>query len=206
MNTFMNFSSRALMGFLLGLPLLATTPDHPFEATRKDSTYEEFRVDVALDGQTNAQVDANPNDPNEAIPGGFARGDFGVVNGSIYSPGVVQPGTQNNDPEDPKRRIGKIICRAAYIISTAQAMDGATDASFVSELYIFDDAEHSTIIADGLGPTTGQSRYRAIVGGTGRFRNVVGELYEENVGMNKTGFCNFRLTFKLTRVNADQAH
>lgn len=167
-----------------------------------DRNEQKFTIDVALDGMTNAQVDVNPNDPNE-MNMGFARGDHGVVDGSIYPAKTLQPGTRTNDPENPQGRIGRIVCRAAYIINFTEAMNGAPNASFVSELYSFDDEQHSTLIADGFGPTTNHSAYRTVLGGTGRFRNMIGYLFEENIGTNESNFCNLRMKFNLRKVQQD---
>lgn len=185
---------------LVSLPTWAQGEENGHE--QKFANEQKFTIDVALDGMTNAQVDVNPNDPNE-MNMGFARGDQGVVNGSIYPAKTLQPGTRTNDPEDTQNRIGRIICRAAYIINLTEAMNGAPYASFVSELYSFDDEQHSTLIADGFGPTTNHSAYRVVVGGTGRFRNMIGDLFEENIGTNESNFCNLRMRFRLRRVQRD---
>jgi hypothetical protein len=41
-----------------------------------------------------------------------------------------------------------------------------------------------------------------VLGGTGRFAGVAGEVYEKNIGENSTGFCNSRVTFRLKRLAA----
>jgi hypothetical protein len=71
--------------------------------------------------------------------------------------------------------------------------------AFATELFeLLDDA--TSILTDGLWPNEGFSAHRVIVGGTGRFRDSVGEVYEENLGLNKDGFCNLRVTFRFKKT------
>jgi hypothetical protein len=42
-----------------------------------------------------------------------------------------------------------------------------------------------------------------VLGGTGQFRDIVGEIREENLGENNTGFCNLRVTFLVKRVKVE---
>jgi hypothetical protein len=42
-----------------------------------------------------------------------------------------------------------------------------------------------------------------VLGGTGGFRDIVGEIKEENIGENKTGLCNLRVTFLVKKVKAE---
>ncbi len=62
-------------------------------------------------------------------------------------------------------------------------------------------ADNSMLMTDGTWPNAYRSTTRVVLGGTGLYKNVVGEAYIENIGENKEGFCNFRVTFKLRQVD-----
>jgi hypothetical protein len=72
--------------------------------------------------------------------------------------------------------------------------------AFATELYELPN-DATSILTDGLWPNEGFSAHRVVLGGTGRFRYSVGEVYEENLGLNKDGFCNLRVTFKLRKTS-----
>ena len=42
---------------------------------------------------------------------------------------------------------------------------------------------------------------RVVVGGSGRFSDIVGATRVQNLGENRTGFCNLRVTFILRKAN-----
>lgn len=185
---------------LAGLSLLAfaaiipmTTRAHDQEA---DQHQESFTVWAALDLDTVKQNSINPSQP----PMTFARGDSLVVDGNLYSSGDGMAGmTAGNDPNAPGA-IGKIRCRATFIVDSTDM--AAPYASFVSELYSLPD-DMTNILADGLGPNFGVTARRIVSGGTGRFRYMVGEIEETDIGFNKTGGCNLRVTFKLRKVERE---
>jgi hypothetical protein len=74
--------------------------------------------------------------------------------------------------------------------------------TYVTELYLFPDDTQS-VLADGQIPNLFLSLERPVLGGTGRFKNVSGQLREENIGLNRTGACNYRVTFKLSKPRHD---
>ena len=47
------------------------------------------------------------------------------------------------------------------------------------------------------GPEFGATTHRVVLGGTGRYRGVIGEVQEETLGFNSTGFANKRFTFTI---------
>ena len=47
------------------------------------------------------------------------------------------------------------------------------------------------------GPEFGATTHRVVLGGTGRYRGVIGEVQEEQLGVNTTGFVNYRYTFTI---------
>jgi hypothetical protein len=77
--------------------------------------------------------------------------------------------------------------------------NAAPDLAFATEMFSLA-SDKSVILTDGTWPNAYFSAIRVVLGGTGSFRDVVGEVQEENIGENKYGFCNFRVTFKIQSV------
>jgi hypothetical protein len=177
---------------MFSIAMVALTAVAAFELTAPRAGADAdrtFTIDAALDGATYVQNDVHPKEGQVA----FSPGDTLVIHGTIYPGGTLKPGVQDNDPNAPGG-IGKIICRGVFLISSHDV--GAKFVTDVSELYLLPDKTRS-LVADGLGPSTDVTAHRAVLGGTGFFRNAVGELHETNIGSNATGFCNLRMTFKL---------
>jgi hypothetical protein len=173
--------------------LLTLQVDVPSAAADHQEEFTVLTVDVALDGNTYRQNDVDPSEGTAT----FSRGDTLVVDGTIYPGHTLPSGTANNDPNAPGG-IGKMICRGAYLEGSPE-LNTAPFLTFVTELYLLPDHTKS-LIADGFGPNTGVSARRAVLGGTGQFKDAVGELREENLGFNRTGACNLRMTFKLKKA------
>jgi hypothetical protein len=127
-------------------------------------------------------------------------GDTLAIKGTIYRGGTLPSGIANNDP-GASGGIGKITCRALILV---QPTDFTTPAaSFVTELYTFSN-DTETIIADGPGANLYATVLRAVLGGTGHFESVTGEIIEKNIGLNSTGFRNLRITFKLNKSGSER--
>jgi hypothetical protein len=154
-----------------------------------------FTVYVAIDGHTSTINTADPGKPYPPNPG--LPGDTFVGFGTIYPANHPLPtGFANNDPNEPGG-IGKILCRGVFLI---RGDDFVTPAfNNVTELYMFSDPGNS-LVADGIGPNFGLANKRSVLGGTGRFKYAVGELMEENLGINGSGACNLKVTFSLRKA------
>ena len=157
-----------------------------------------FTVDVAQDAARYAQ---NNVDPSQA-PELFFPGDTSILEGTIYPAGTLPSGKADNDPNAPGG-IGKYRSRATYTSDLAnflRAVEGDPTAApilaFGTEMFSLPD-DRTTILTDGNWPNAHFSAYRVVLGGTGQFRDVVGEVFQQNIGQNKTGFCNLRVTFRL---------
>ena len=193
-----NHTSKAIR-LLAALAIAAMIP----MTTRADDRQgradkETFTVDVALDGATLIVNHVDPTQPaNMAFPG-----DILVIDGTIYRGGTLPSGIANNDPNAPGG-IGKIRCRALIVVQPTDLTTPA--ASFVTELYSFSN-DKQTIIADGPGANLYATVLRAVLGGTAHFDGVTGEIIEKNIGLNKTGVCNLRITFKLKRPGGGRHH
>ena len=166
---------------------IASTSDLSFARGAENGGDRTFTVDVALD-----LVTLVVNSADSAKPPG-SRGDNLLVDGTIYPEGTIPYGIGNFDPNKPGG-IGKIRCRAVLL---APFSDLTTpSASFVTELYSLPD-DNQTIITDGPGANLFATVYRVVLGGTRSFDGVYGQIIEREIGFNKTGGCNFRVTFKL---------
>ena len=114
-------------------------------------------------------------------------------------------GKTNFDPNAPGA-IGQYRARGTFttdlpnfLLAAARDKRAAPNMAFASEMFSLS-SDKSIILTDGTWPNAYFSATRAVLGGTGSFRDVVGEVHEENIGENKHGFCNFRVTFKIQNV------
>ncbi len=183
--------ARQVVGFLAGLAVfvaIASPARALYQGPKVDD--ETFTIDVALDAATLVVNHVDPSEP----PMAQLRGDLVLIEGTIYPGGTLPTGIADNDP-NAKGGIGKIRCRAVVLVAmTDVTTPGAT---FVTELYSFPD-DRQTILADGLGANLYATVVRSVLGGTRGFSGVSGQLIEKNLGLNKTGGCNLRITFRLT--------
>jgi hypothetical protein len=159
-----------------------------------------FTVDVSL-GFPYSQNDVDPAEGQVV----FSQGDTFIQDGSIFPGGTIPMGKTNFDPNTPGA-IGKYRVRGTFTTdlanferAVAHDKSAAPDLAFASEMLSLGN-DRSIILTDGTWPNVFFSAPRAVLGGTGSFRDVVGEVHEENIGENKHGFCNFRVTFKIQNV------
>lgn len=160
-----------------------------------------FTVDVAESLVRYAQNDVEP--PEGQIL--FSPGDTFILEGTIYPGGTLPRGKANNDPE-ASGGIGRYRARGVYTIEPADfenAVENRPDAppelGLATEIFSFHE-DGTSIFTDGIWPNAHHSARRLVLGGTGRFRYTIGEIKEENIGENKTGFCNLRITFLVKRL------
>jgi hypothetical protein len=135
----------------------------------------------------------------------FARGDTFIQDGSIYPAYTIPDGKTDFDPEMPGA-IGTYRARgtwttdlSGYLRAVQKDKDVESAMAFATEWLSFRN-ERQTILTEGPMPNANFSAARVVLGGTGGFRDTIGEVHEENIGENKLGYCNLRLTFKIHRV------
>jgi hypothetical protein len=174
--------------------------------TSEDHEFKTFTVEVTQHLKSNAQNDVDPAEGQTL----FSRGDTFIVNGSIYPDGSIPSGIAEPDPN--ARIIGKYRLRGTFTGNTEAftrsiAGDPASPRiiAFATESFSLPD-DDSTILTDGIWPNARKSAYRVVLGGTGRFSAVVGEIFEENIGENHDGFCNSRVTFKIRKALVRHEH
>jgi hypothetical protein len=184
--------TRKAIYILAGLAVAAMIPLSTWaenEPLKQDDGV--FTVDVALDATTLIVNHVDPTQP----PLVQLPGDTLVIEGTIYRGGTLPSGIADNDPNAPGG-IGKIRCRALVLVPPTDLTTPV--ATFVTELYSFPD-DNQTIIADGPGANLFATVLRAVLGGTRSFDGVSGQLIEKNLGLNKSGACNLRITFRLKK-------
>ena len=159
-----------------------------------------FTVDVSL-GFPYSQNDVNPAEGQDV----FSPGDTFIQDGTIFPGGTIPMGKTNFDPKAPGA-IGQYRARGTFTTdfanferAAAHDKSAAPDLAFASEMFSLG-SDKSIILTDGTWPNAYFSATRVVLGGTGSFRDIVGEVHEENIGENKHGFCNFRVTFKIQTV------
>jgi hypothetical protein len=169
----------------------------PFKILANSDDVRTFTVDVAF-GNTYFQNNVNPAIGLQDI----SPGDTFIQDGNIYPAGTIPRGKTNFDPNTPGA-IGKYRARATWTINGADFQRAAAgdkraspDMAFGTEMYSLLDGK-SILMAEGALPNAYFSADRVLLGGTGSFRDAVGEVHEENIGENKIGFCNLRVTFVL---------
>jgi hypothetical protein len=169
-----------------------------------DDEVSTFSVDVAESTVNYKQNNVDPSEGQDV----FSPGDTFILEGTIYPAGKLPRGKANNDPNAPGG-IGKYRVREAYTVDFAnfekgvEGLPGANPvAGFVTEIYSFHD-DVTSIMTDGIWPNANFSARRVVLGGTGQFRDIVGEIKEENIGENSTGFCNLRVTFLVKKVKTE---
>lgn len=189
--------AAAISIFAVGLTL-------PSKSLADGSEVRTFSVDVAF-GLPYVQ---NNVDPAETIsnPNAFTPGDSFVQDGNIYPEGTIPIGNSNFDP-DSAGAIGKYRARGVWTTDLAnfeRAAAGdntaAHDLGFATEMFRFKN-DRAIIMTDGTLPNAHFSAPRVVLGGTGKYVEIVGEAHEHNIGENKLGFCNLRVTFKVRNLS-----
>ena len=167
-----------------------------------DDEVRTFSVDAAL----GVHYYQNSKDPAETAvdPAAFSEGDTFVQDGAVYPAGTIPPGSNTFDLNTPGA-IGTYNVRGTWIIDlphfelAVNHVAGAPhEMAFATEILTFGN-DGSAITTDGLYPNAYFSVRRVVLGGTGRFRDVTGEVEAENIGETVSG-CNFRLKFKIRRA------
>ena len=170
-----------------------------------DDEASTFTVDVAESPVHYKQNDVEPSEGQEV----FSPGDTFLQEGTIYPGGTLPRGKANNDPDGPGG-IGKYRARGAFTGDSAGFEEAVQDRpgappemGLATEIYSFLE-DGTSIMTDGIWPNAHFSARRVVLGGTGGFRDIVGEIKEENIGENKYGFCNLRVTFFVKRVKSER--
>jgi hypothetical protein len=123
------------------------------------------------------------------------RGSFFVTEGNIFPGGTIQGDGATFDP-NATGAIGKWFCRGTHLVSATEFLTAAIGVH-TSQLYLLPNQNKSlsTEGVEGIAPAR-----RPVTGGTGMFRDYVGEMKQELLGFNATGGVNLRVTFVLRKA------
>jgi hypothetical protein len=162
--------------------------------------FEAFTVDVTQDASTNAQNNLDPSKGQDTL----SRGDTFIVDGALYAAHTLQDGI--DDPDANEHPIGSYRLRGTTLVKNTEEYLRAFAGDLTApEAMFFATDEFSfgggnTILTEGIWPNSNRSAVRAVIGGTGRFRGVVGEASMRNIGEGSNKFCNARVTFKIRKA------
>ena len=189
MKTFGKITLAAAALALLGITALSTKSD---DGRHSDERWKTLVIDVAMDGRTLSVNTASPTDTEPK------RGATGTINGKMYPGGTIAAG-DGLDIDTLTGSIGTLSTRGTFNVDLSQLLAGAHPALFTTQDYVFSatgalDSEDSLM---SEGQEVGATTHRVVLGGTGRYRGVIGEVQQETLGMNSTGFLNFRFTFRI---------
>ena len=189
--------------------LLAAALALPSKIMANDGEVKTFTVDVAFA----LPYFQNNIDPAETAqnPSAFSPGDTFVQDGNIYPEGTIPNGKTDFDPDTPGA-IGKYRARGTWTTDFAnferaagKDNSAAPDLGFATEMFSLG-RDGGILLTDGTVPNAYFSARRVVLGGTGSFLKIVGEVNEQNIGENKLGFCNLRVTFKVRNAGDRDIH
>jgi len=187
---------------LFALALVATLPLQitPTPAKAQDRDDEKtFSVDVAIDGSTLALNNNNPTDPANPI-----RGTTFTVTGKIFPGGTIPAGITPFDPNQPGS-IGTWVCTGVFVADVADIFSEKAKIAFhTSQIFLFTD-DQNALFTEGLEGSVGTTTHRVVVGGTGKYRDLVGQERQETIGLNLNGkgLFDIHFTFKLKKSDSD---
>ena len=189
--------------FLAAISLLAAALALPSQIKATDAEVRTFTVDVAF-GLPYFQNNIDPAETAQN-PIAFSPGDTFLQDGNIYPEGTIPNGKTDFDP-DTSGAIGKYRARGTWTTDLAnferaagKDNSAAPDLAFATEMFSLGN-DGGIILTDGTLPNVYFSARRVVLGGTRSFLDIVGEVHEQNIGENKLGFCNLRITFKVRKV------
>ena len=189
MKTFSKISLSAAALALLGITALSTKSD---EGKHSEARWKTIVIDVAEDARTASLNSASATDTEPK------RGATAIINGKMYPGGTIAAGN-GLDIDTLTGSIGTWLTRHTFNVDLSQILAGAHPALSSTQYYLFS----PTGVSDGEealfseGPEFGATTHRVVLGGTGRYRGVIGEVQEETLGFNSTGFANKRYTFQI---------
>lgn len=167
-----------------------------------------FRVDVAMNGMTFHDFEANPDPARAGIP---PNGSPFIIQGYIYRDGTfdrygdTSGVLADGSPEFPERVIGTWICRGWHL-QDGDGMTGIVVAT--TQIFQFDLKEPGaqTLISEGIELADFDVPFkRAVTGGTGVFSRASGEIvqtyeWDEPVFLNGSGGFNTSFEFRLQQA------
>jgi hypothetical protein len=148
-----------------------------------------FTVDVAEDFSQFVPTLVKPTDTEPK------RGSFFVTEGRIFPGGTIKGDGADFDPNS-SGAIGRWFCRGTHLVSGSEFPTAPLGVS-TAQLYLLPNQNKSisTEGVEGAAPAR-----RPVTGGTGIYRDYIGEQKQELLGFNATGGVNLRVTFILKKA------
>ncbi len=172
----------------LALLGIAAASPHGHDGRHSDARWKTIVIDAANDARTAIPpIGSNPK-----------RGDSFIIKSKIYPGGTIAAGN-GLDIDTLTGSIGTLIARGTFNVDLSQILAGAHPVLFTTQYYLLSPTG-ALEVEDAMmseGPEAGATTHRVVLGGTGRYRGVIGEVQQETLGMNSTGFGNFRFTFTI---------
>jgi hypothetical protein len=189
MNGCSKLSLTALALVLVGITGSSLRGD---DDKNSDKRWKQLVIDVANDARTVALIQVNPAD---TLP---KRGAKFIVNGKMYPGGTIPVG-DGLDIDALTGSIGISVTRATFNFDASQqSTPGADPLLSSNQDYLFSSTAalngEDSLMSEGQESIVA-STHRVVLGGTGIYRGTIGEVKQELLGRNSTGFLNFRFTF-----------
>jgi hypothetical protein len=185
------FVSRRVVAFAAALVVAAGAGTSVGADDRRPDSKDTivFTVDVAEDFSL---FDHTLVKPEHTQP---ERGSFFVTEGNIFPAGTIQGDGSTFDPNSGGA-VGRWFCRGTHLVSATE-FPTAPLGVHTSQLYLLPNQNKSlaTEGVEGAAPAR-----RPVTGGTGKFRDYVGEMKQEMLGFNASGGVNLRVTFILKKA------
>ncbi len=121
--------------------------------------------------------------------------DVGTIQGTIYPSGTLKPGNQSNLPSDPGG-LGVFRSRFMWTVSGPDFLNGASPFQSATLYFSFGATGRDALVLEGLLPNIGYTRAHAVIGGTGIYRGVRGEVLHTTLGNNGTGCFNYHFEIR----------
>ena len=148
-----------------------------------------LRFDVASDCRTFNYARGFPLDQ-------IVRGDGFIMNGKIFPADSLPSGVQSNDPT-AAGSIGTLVARGNSTATLAEHLaNPQAPGVFWTQYFMLNGG--NMLVSEGWFAPSG-ANMSALVGGTGDFRGVGGEVFVTNIGTNATGCANARVTIVLEK-------
>jgi hypothetical protein len=162
------------------------------DGEQSNGRWKQLVIDVANDARTSALIQVNAAD---TLP---KRGATFIVNGRIFPGGTIPTG--NGFDIDSTGGIGTSVTRATFNFDANQQFTGGDPLLTSTQDYLFSPAgalNGEDSLMSGGQESIIASTHRVVLGGTGIYRGTIGEVKQEVLGANNTGFLNFRFTFTI---------
>jgi hypothetical protein len=191
-NDMKTYGKIALVALALAVVCIAGSSLRGDDSQPSGPRWRQLVIDVANDASTSALININASD---TLP---KRGATFIDNGKIYPGGTIPAG--NGFDINTAGSIGTSVTRATFNFDASQQFTGGDPLLSSTQDYVFSPTGalngENSLMSEGQESIVA-STHRVVVGGTGIYRGAIGEVKQEVLGQNSSGFLNFRFTFQI---------